>query len=523
MMKVVKAEEMKFLDEFVIHNIGISAEILMERAGLGVAKSILKRFPPDKFKNVLVVCGPGNNGGDGFVCARYLNDMGYEIEIVLLSEREKYKGEALKNLKVLENLGFIPEEVGYVVDFRKILHDFSPSIIVDAIFGIGLKRPIEGVIANIIEEINAYKEKRNCKIVAVDIPSGVCSDTGQILGIGIKADLTVTFELPKLGHFFYPGKEYRGELEIVHIGFPTRVLEEKGPQRYFIDQKWAKRTFKPRKGYTHKGQFGHLLILAGSRGKSGAGLLSALGALRGGVGLVTLASTKTLQKIYSSILPEILTAGLEENEFGEIAYKNLDHLFELSKRKTALVLGPGLGLGEEVKKLVWELLEKLDIPVVIDADALTIISENPERIKNYNYPKILTPHPGEAERLLKISKKEILRNPLEAAKALSELTGSFVFLKGPHGVIYSPDGRCGISSIDEPGLSQGGTGDVLTGLIGALVCQKYDPFEATAFGVFLHGMAAKKLAKEKGPFGYIASEIANKIPEILKELENDRS
>lgn len=522
MTRVVKAEEMQFLDQFVINNIGISAEILMERAGLGVAKSILKRFPSDIFRKVLVVCGPGNNGGDGFVCARYLNDMGYETEVVLLSEKEKYKGEAQKNLTILENLGFIPEEIGYVVDFRKILHDFSPAIIVDAIFGTGLKKAIEGVIANIIEEINAYRERRNGKVVSVDIPSGICSNTGQILGIGVKADLTVTFEFPKLGHFFYPGKEYRGELEVVHIGFPKKVLEEKGPLRYLIDWDWARKIFKPRKGYTHKGQFGHLLILAGSRGKSGAGLLSALGALRGGVGLVTLASTKTLQKIYSSLLPEVLTAGLEENELGEITYDNLEHLLELARKKNVLVLGPGLGLGEEVKRLVWDLLEKLDIPVVIDADALTIISETPERLKNYGYTKILTPHPGEAERILKISKREILRNPLEAAKRLSELTGSFVFLKGPHGVIYSPDGRCGLSSIDEPGLSQGGTGDVLTGLIGALLCQRYDPFEATALGVFLHGVAGWKLAREKGPFGYIASEVANKIPEVLKELKNDR-
>lgn len=522
MTRVVKAEEMRVLDQFVIDKIGISAEILMERAGLGVAKNISKRFPSDAFRRVLVVCGPGNNGGDGFVCARYLSDMGYETEVVLLSEKERYRGEAQKNLNILENLGFIPEEVGYVVDFRKILHDFSPAIIVDAIFGTGLKKAIEGVIANIIEEINAYRERRNCKVVSVDIPSGICPDTGQILGIGIRADLTVTFELPKLGHFFYPGKEHRGELEVVHIGFPKKVLEERGPLRYLIDWNWARETFKPRKGYTHKGQFGHLLILAGSRGKSGAGLLSALGALRGGVGLVTLASTKTLQKIYSSILPEVLTAGLEENELGEINYDNLEYLLELARRKNVLVLGPGLGLGEEVKRLVWDLFEKLEMPMVIDADALTIISESPERLRNYSYPKILTPHPGEAERILKISKREILRNPLEAAQRLSELTSSFVFLKGPHGVIYSPDGRCGISFIDEPGLSQGGTGDVLTGLIGALLCQKYDPFEATALGVFLHGVAGWKLSREKGPFGYIASEVANKIPEVLKELKNDR-
>lgn len=230
-MKVVTASEMRKLDEFVIHSIGIPAEVLMERAGFGVAEKILNYFPSERYKKVLVICGPGNNGGDGMVSARYLWDKNYEVRVVLLSEKEKYKGEALINLKILEKLGLILEEVKEVSQFKNLLLSFFPDIIVDAIFGTGLKRGIEGFYKEIVDEINTYKEKKEVKVVAVDIPSGICADTGQILGTAVKADLTVTFELPKVGHFFYPGKEYSGILEIVPIGFPEKIIEEKGPKR----------------------------------------------------------------------------------------------------------------------------------------------------------------------------------------------------------------------------------------------------------------------------------------------------
>jgi NAD(P)H-hydrate epimerase len=521
-MKVVTASEMRKLDEFVIHSIGIPAEILMERAGLGVAEKILNHFSSERYKRVLVICGPGNNGGDGMVCARHLWDKNYEVKVVLLAEKEKYKGEALVNLKILERLETPLEEVKEISQFKNLLFSFSPDIIVDAIFGTGLKRAIEGFYKEIVEEVNTYKEKREAKVVAVDIPSGVCADTGQILGTAMKADLTVTFELPKAGHFFYPGKEYAGILEIVPIGFPKKVIEEKGPEREYLDFEWAKKVFKPRRGYTHKGTFGHVLVLAGSMGKSGAGALCAFGALKGGAGLVTLASTKSLQNVYSSMIPEVLTAGFEENDKGEISYKNLTKILELAKNKSILVIGPGLGLSEEVKNLFFDLISELEIPLVIDADALTLLSENPQVLKNYKAPKVLTPHPGEAARLLKISKDEIMKNRLDTAKKISELTDSIVVLKGPHTVVYSSDGRCGISSIDEPGLSQGGQGDILSGLIGAFIAQRYEPFIATCLAVYLHGEAGKYLSQSLGPFGYTATQVADTIPKILMELKNDR-
>lgn len=522
-MKVVTGSEMQELDRFVINFLGIPAEVLMERAGFGVAEKILSSFSPERYKRILIICGPGNNGGDGMVCARYLWDKDYEVKVILLCQKEKYKGEALINLKILEKLNLSLEEIENISTFRNLLHFYSPDILVDAIFGTGLKRIVEGYFKEVIDEINIYREKKGAKVVAIDIPSGICADNGQILGTAVRADLTVTFELPKVGHFFYPGKEHIGRLEIISIGFPKKVIEEKGPKREYLDLSWAKKIFKPRMGYTHKGTFGHVFVLAGSKGKSGAGILCALGALKGGAGLVTLGSTKNLQKIYSSIIPEILTAGFEENERGEISYKNLVEILETAKNKSLLVIGPGLGLSEEIKKLFFDLISQLEIPLVIDADAITHLSENPLILKNYKATKVLTPHPGEAVRLLKVSKDEIMKDRLGYAKKLSEMTDSIVVLKGPHSIVYSSDGRCGISSIDEPGLSQGGQGDILSGLIGAFIAQGYDPFVGTCFAVYLHGEAGRYLSKNLGPFGYTATEVAETIPKILKELKNDRS
>ncbi len=522
-MKVLIGKEMQELDKIVIHELGIPAEVLMERAGLGVAENIFKYFPVKKYPKVLIICGPGNNGGDGFVCARYIWDMGYKVKVILLSEEEKYKGEALTNLKILKNLDFNLEKISTLEELKKVLDREKPQIIVDAIFGTGLKREITGFLAEVINLININKHQENYKVVAIDIPSGICSETGQIMGCAVKADLTVTFELIKAGHLFYPGKEYTGILEVVKIGFPSKIIEEKGPSREYLDWNWAKKFFKPRTGYTHKGTFGHVLILAGSRGKSGAGILSALGALRGGAGLVTLASTKTLQKIYSTILPEILTAGLEEEASGEISFKSLEKFLTLCEGKRVIVIGPGLGLSEGVRNFLKELLSKINIPLVIDADALTLLSEEPEILKNYKGLKVLTPHPGEAQRFLKISIKEILSNRLKALEEIVKLTDSIVVLKGPHSVIMSPDGKVGISSVDEPGLSQGGMGDILSGLIGALLAQNYEPFLGTCLAVFLHGEAGRYLHQKYGPYGFTATEVGNTIPKLLKILEEKKS
>lgn len=518
---VATSEEMQRLDRYVMQDLKILPEILMERAGGSVAKAILERFPVPDYSKVLLLCGPGNNGGDGFVCARYLWNFGYKVEVLLFCEEDKYSGEAKRHFEILKTLKIPITKIHSLEEFVSFLHHFKPEILVDALFGTGLKRPLSGLYGEVTLFLKEEKKKESFKIVSVDIPSGVSSDTGQILSSALCADLTITFECLKPGHLFYPGKEYSGEVEVTEIGYPWRFLLEFTkdivPKRKYLNEDQVKEIFRPRRGFYHKGKAGFVFILAGSVGKSGAGYLTALGAIRAGAGLVTLAGPKSLQPVYSGLLPEILTLGLPEKE-GEIAEISTALIIEALKGKRCLVVGPGLGLGSGPKKVLMDLLEKISLPIVLDADALSILSDSPEKLKNFSYPKVITPHPGEAARLLRKETQEILQDPLSILSQLIDLTGAIVILKGPHTLIGSPDGEVFISSIDEPGLAQGGMGDVLTGIIGAFIAQGYSPLEASALAVYVHGASGNFLSKTSGPYGFIASEVAKHIPKILKNI-----
>ncbi len=518
---IANSEEMQTLDRYIMEEFGILPEILMERAGLSVATFIKEVFPPPK--RVLVLTGPGNNGGDSLVCARYLWNWDYKIKVVTLAEETKYSQEAKYNLELLKKQNIFLLKVENLNSFKELFKDFKPDLVIDGLFGTGLKRPLEGLLKEIILFLNTEKESTSVKIIAIDLPSGVSSDNGQILGIAIRADFTITFECLKIGHLVYPGKEHCGEVKVFPIGYPWKFLKERKPkiipQRKYLDKVLAKGFFRPRQGFYHKGKSGYLLVLAGSIGKSGAAYLTALAAVKSGVGLVTLASTKSLQSIYAQLLPEALTLGLPEEE-GEIAENSLDILLSNLRGKKCLVIGPGLGLGKGPKKVLFSLLETINLPVVLDADALTHLSENLEILKKFSYPKVITPHPGEAGRLLKKETVDVLKDPLRALRELVEATSGIVVLKGPHTLIGSPEGYVYISSIDEPGMAQGGMGDVLSGLIGSLVAQGYPPLDAAALGVYFSGRAGSFLRETLGPFGFTARDVANNLPKILKEIEN---
>lgn len=522
MLYVATAEEMQKLDNFVMREYGILPHILMERAGYEVFSFIYNNFPPTIYSKVLLLCGPGNNGGDGFVCARYLWDRGYKVEVVFLGEKDKYSPEALTNLELLEKINIFPRRLNTFEEIEDLLKHFKPQILVDALFGTGLKKPLTGIFEDVVILVNEHRKKNFLKVVAIDMPSGISAETGQILGAGIKADYTITFECLKAGLLFYPGKEFAGEVKVVEIGYPWQLLKEKGliPKRYYLYESVAQNLYQPRRGFYHKGKTGHLLVLAGSKGKSGAAYLTALGALRAGVGLVTLAGPQSLQPIYCSMLPEALTLGLPEKD-GEISDEAIPYLLETLSQKKALVIGPGLGLGEGPEKVLYTLLEKISLPIILDADALTLIAKNLDLLKRYPHPKVITPHPGEAARLLSCKPSDVLKDPLLAVKNLVALTSAIVVLKGPHTIIASPNEEIYISSVDEPGMAQGGMGDVLSGIIGALITQGYSPFNACALGVYLHGASGVILRNSYGPFGFSASQLANQVPVVLKKLEEE--
>jgi len=507
---------MQALDRYTIEEVGVPAEVLMENAGRGVADIVLERFGEEAARGTLVFCGPGNNGGDGLVVARHLYQRGLPVRVVLMASEEKYRAEAGINLRVARYAGIpmlsaLTEETvtGLSTEIR------SAGLIVDALFGTGLSRPLSGRFALAVKLIN----ESGLPVVAVDMPSGLSADTGRPLGVAVRATLTATMALPKVGQVIHPGKTYVGELRVVDIGMPRRVMEEKAPLREYLDRSWAVSVLKARPPDTHKGTYGHVLILAGSRGKTGAAVLAALGALRGGAGLVTLASAKSLQALFAGYIPEILTAGLEpETPKAELAPETAETILELASRMKAVVLGPGFGLSKEARSLLRRLAVELPVPTVLDADALTALAGDLALLKQSRGPRIITPHPGEMARLLGKPKDEIQADRLEAARGAARDSGAVVVLKGAATVVASPGGREAINATGNPGMAQGGMGDVLSGLIGALLAQGYGLFEAACLGVYLHGASGDDLARHLGPYGFTASELAHNLPRVLRSL-----
>ncbi|WP_022854016.1 bifunctional ADP-dependent NAD(P)H-hydrate dehydratase/NAD(P)H-hydrate epimerase [Thermodesulfatator atlanticus] len=514
-MKLVYASEMQALDHYTIEECGIPGLVLMENAGRGIAELILSRFAQEASQGVVIVCGPGNNGGDGFVVARHLFQKGYPLKVFSLTEEEKFKGDAQVNLKIIKNMG-LPLYFLTTDDLSPLEEALSKNqIIVDAIFGTGLSREVSGRFAKAIELIN----KSQKIVVSVDMPSGLSADTGRPLGIAVKATVCATMALPKVGQLIYPGKDYVGELEIIDISMPAKIIAEKGPARFCLDVNWACETIKPRPQDSHKGTYGHVAVLAGSQGKTGAAILSCQGALRGGAGLVTLVCPKSLNHIFETTLVEAMTFPLpKETPIQSLSYRAFDQIISFMVGKKAVALGPGFGLHPETFELVHKLVAQVELPMVVDADALSATSGEPYHLRRSQAPRVITPHPGELSRLLDVPKEEIQEDRLLAARAAAKETNAVVVLKGAATVIVSPDGREAVNTTGNPGLASGGSGDVLTGLIASLLGQGYEAFSAACLGVFLHGYAADILAKRKGPWGYTAQEVAETIPLAIKEL-----
>ncbi len=514
-MKLVYAAEMQALDRYTIEELGIPGEILMENAGRGVAEIILSRFADAAQRGTLVVCGPGNNGGDGFVVARHLAQHDIPVKLVSLAPPEKFRGEADLNLRIVKRLGLSLVQLSEA-DLETLAQVLERcGLVVDAIFGTGLKRPVTGLFARVIETINASGRP----IVAVDIPSGLSADTGRPLGVAIKATLTATMALPKVGQVIYPGKEYVGELCLVDISMPPGVIAEKGPKRFWLTEEWALSLVSCRRPDTHKGTYGHLLILAGSAGKTGAAVLAAQGALRGGAGLVTLACAQSLDPVFEGLVVEAMTAPLPyETPEGSLSPEAFSALSALAEGKKAAVVGPGAGVSSPAMALLQRVVAELPLPMVVDADALTALSGQIYHIRRAQRPRILTPHPGELARILQTTKEAIQEDRLAAARTAAKEANAIVVLKGAATVVVAPDGREAVNSSGNPGMATGGMGDVLSGLIGALLAQGYEAFEAACLGVFIHGAAGDLLAGEKGPWGFTAMELAAKIPTVWKKL-----
>lgn len=504
-MKIGTRDILRNIDSRTIENFGVPGVVLMENAGRAVSNVIEKEFPGTG--SVAVFCGSGNNGGDGFVVARHLIKRGRQVTAYIKKNLKDYTGDGAINLGILRKMG------GDIVKLKRDFSNFSEcDIVVDAIFGTGLDREVKGQYREIIEFINSLR----CPRVAIDMPSGIDADNGNILGVSVNADITVTFVIPKIGLCLYPGAEYAGHIYIADISTPPQ-LEEDIPYELITPGK-CRDILKPRKGNSHKGTYGHLLVLAGSTGKSGAAYLTSLGAARAGTGLVTIGIPGAISDSMEQKTTEVMTYPVDDYGKGIFGPGSLDDIRKASEGKSVIATGPGISTSGDTAEFLYTLLGETSLPVVADADALTLIAGNRDILKKTSHPAILTPHPGEMARLCDTGSADIQKNRTGYSLEFAKKYGVYIVLKGARTVIATPGGRLYINPSGNPGMASGGMGDVLTGVIAGFLCQGYSQEEACIIAVFLHGLAGDMIAGEYGRFGYLASEVANILPGAATRL-----
>ncbi|MBU1568219.1 MAG: NAD(P)H-hydrate dehydratase [Proteobacteria bacterium] len=535
-MKLPTALEMQKLDRTASEDFGIPSIVLMENAGLGTVTMIDRELGPCANTFALIFVGPGNNGGDGLVIGRHLHQRGCQPVFFLLVNPDALKKDSAVNWAIIKKLR-LPF---HIVDNRKrvetipiLFQQFETRglpcyVVIDAIFGIGLDREVADHFADTINLINKPGFANNVPRVSVDTPSGIDSDTGKVLGTCIHADYTATYCCAKPGHFIHGSSEWTGKLTIIDIGIPPEAIDRAGIVTELATFDTCRQISKSlqRQKASHKGSHGHLLVLAGSPGKTGAAILSARGALRTGAGLVTLCAPHNFNLVYESTLTEAMTIPLPGNP-DILSIADWEIIVKAVTDKQALVIGPGIGQDPQTAELVMRIYQEVKCPVILDADALNVLAAHQDGLHTPGGPRIFTPHPGELARLLQKKVADIQDNRIDAAMLGSGLFRNdahetILVLKGAGTIIVSGDGTTFINTTGNPGMATGGMGDVLGGIIGALVCQGLSPMNAAIAGVFLHGSAADMLYDQRGT-GFMASEVADMIPSAVTRLSHGNS
>jgi hydroxyethylthiazole kinase-like uncharacterized protein yjeF len=514
MMKVATAEAMQELDRKAIETYRIPGIVLMENAGRGAAEVISNTFPDIHNKKIAIIAGKGNNGGDGFVIARYLLNQGISVRVYLLTDPKGLRGDAETNFNIFHRMKGEVISVPSSKDYIKVKKDIEKfDMLIDGIFGTGLDAEVRGYYREVIDHLNTLQRP----MVAIDIPSGLDADTGKPLGTAIRASLTITFGLPKIGHLIPPGLDYVGKVKVIDIGIPKRLVEEEKIPTYLLEKEEIQRWLSvPRNPDTHKGDYGHLLVIAGSVGKTGAAVMACQAALRMGAGLVTLAIPKSLNAILEMKLTEVMTEPLPETPKQTLSLRAFSAIVRLCENKKAVIIGPGLGTLKETQSLILKLIRTLDLPIILDADGLTALATQPKTLPIKNRSLMLTPHPGEMARLIRSQVKEVLEDRVGLSRNFSQSQHVHLILKGHPTLITTPKGEVYINPTGNPGMASGGTGDVLTGMIGGLVCQGFDILPSLQIAVYLHGMAGDEGAQEMGEKSLIATDMIKKIPTLLK-------
>jgi hydroxyethylthiazole kinase-like uncharacterized protein yjeF len=511
MIPIVTAKEMQELDKRTIEGMGVPGLVLMENAAMGVVHTVEDLLEGVKGKFIRIYCGTGNNGGDGFAVTRHLMNRGAKLDVLMIGATGKLTPDAKANHDWFLEMG---GKIAYINKEKELVLSQPADIAIDALLGTGLQGAARGITARAIEAINQIEQR----VVAVDIPSGVEGSTGKVLGAAVKAEVTVTMGLLKVGLMVPPGRNYAGEVEVIDIGIPQKFIDEAKIQFGCIEVDDVLIMLPKRTREAHKGDCGKLFLLAGSPGFTGAATLATQTAIRMGVGLARLGIPKSLNSILEAKLTEGMTWVLEDRGTGVL---HPDAVFEIKRAlewADALVLGPGISMESVVGDLVEELLPKVKLPTVIDADGLNQLGERKQLLKRLPKRCVLTPHPGEMARLTGLTMDNIIENPLAVAREYAEKWGAVVVLKGAPSYVARPDGMVVMNPTGNPGMASGGTGDVLTGMIGGLLAQGLSPWEASVCGVWSHGAAGDRAAESKGVLSMMASDMIEEIPRVLRDI-----
>lgn len=518
-MRILTADQMREADRRTIHEIGIPSLVLMENAGRQVVAAMESFFPDLAERRVAVLCGKGNNGGDGFVVARTLQQRGIDVSVFLVGTVGEVKGDARANLEILGRLGLtvveIADEGQWELHFSEISeHD----LIVDALFGTGLRTALGGIYETIVADVNGAP----IPVVAIDVPSGMSADTADLIGSCIDATVTVTLAAPKLPLVLPPAEAHAGEVVVADIGIPGEIVEAlDGPRVELLTRDLVRPLLSPRAADVHKGDFGRVLVVAGSCGKSGAAVLAAQGALRSGAGLVTVATPRGVLPIVAAQAPEYMTAPLEESPHGTVAADAASAVLELNA--DVIALGPGLGRDPGVQRFVRTLLHDSEVPLVLDADALWVLGDEPAVLMGREgRDVVITPHPGEMARLLGCSVADVQADRLGIAREFATTHRVYVVLKGYRTLIATPAGTVFINPTGSPGMATGGTGDVLTGMLAAWLAQLLDAEAACRLAVYVHGAAGELADADQGEVAMTAGDLVDHIGDAVLELSARR-
>lgn len=511
-MKVLTAGEMRRVEQECAR-IGITTDMLMENAGKAVAEEVRRTLGDISQKHIILLIGPGNNGGDGLVTARHLHDWGAKVSLFLLGKR----GEGDQNLKIVKQRGIAcyenPEGFGQLLP--------SANAVIDALFGTGRSRPLGGVFKQALEQVaEAEINRPELKILALDLPSGLDADSGACDPACLYADHTITLGFPKPGLYNSPGVERAGIITIVDIGIPEYLAKDVATE--LLTGEWARSVLPGRPIDANKGSFGRVLVVAGSINYIGAAYLACSGAMRVGAGLVTLATASSLQPILAAKLTETTYLPLPESSPGLISDEASDLILNELKNYQALLLGCGLGQSGQTVSFIREILFQQELvlpPLILDADAINTLAKTPGWWQKLTDDAILTPHPGEMARLTGFSVTEMQTDRAGMAKKMASEWDKTIVLKGAYTVIAAPDGRCRISPVANPGLASAGTGDVLAGVIAGLVAQGLNLFDAATLGVWLHAQAGEMVKAELGDAGMLASDLLPVLPKVIKGLK----